>query len=95
MSDITKEQKTKLFQDYFQAEEALTKTKQAMDTATELRSLTVKAILDALGRGPFQIRGKVVTIVARSSKNDDPTGEAPVNYFFKSVGKQEIEKIDV
>lgn len=70
-------------------------TQDAADKAVLQQSYAIKAILDAMGSGPFQIDGRTVTITSRTKagKTDPNTGEELVVYFFKRLGG-EIRNLD-
>lgn len=54
-----------LFAAYEHAEAYLTEVKRGIEAAQEAQSAAVKAILDGLGKGPFQFKGKQLTVAVR------------------------------
>ena len=91
---LSKEEKIKLFEAYEKYQLAVDTAEQAVEAAKVKRGLAVKAIIDALGQGPFQWRDEILTPTVRQSKDDDgkPIGEP--TYFFRGKRKEQtIERI--
>lgn len=78
-----------LFDKYQQADDSVRDARLALDNAMAQRTLTVQAIVSAMGKGPFQFGGKSIQATSRSQKNDDGqvTG---TTWFFKSIGSEVI-----
>lgn len=79
---LTKEQKRKLFADVFAAEKEIEAARAVVEQRIVVRSGKVCALKDALGAGPFQIDGQILTVRVR--------GE---NAFLVRPGDMEIETI--
>ena len=80
---------SELFNNYQKADDSVQAARLALDNAMAQRTLTVQAIVSAMGKGPFQYGGKSIQAVSRSQKND----EGPVTgttWFFKSIGTEVI-----
>lgn len=73
-----------LFEEYQKADDLVQDAKKAHDIAVEARSITVKAIVDVLGNGPFDYNGKAVTAVGRTVKDDDDN-VVRKTWFFKAA----------
>ena len=78
-----------LFNNYQKADDSVQAASLALDNAVAQRTLTVQAIVSAMGKGPFQYGGKSIQAVSRSQKNDEGqvTG---TTWFFKSIGTEVI-----
>ena len=78
-----------LFNNYQKADDSVQAARLALDNAMAQRTLTVQAIVSAMGKGPFQYGGKSIQAVSRSQKNDEGqvTG---TTWFFKSIGTEVI-----
>ena len=78
-----------LFNNYQKADDSVQAARLALDNAMAQRTLTVQAIVSAMGKGPFQYGGKSIQAVSRSQKNDEGqvTG---TTWFFKSIGPEVI-----
>lgn len=63
-----------LFTNYKKADNDLAKAKEALEAASVARSAAVKAILDQLGAGPWEVGGKQVKIVNKGG-----------SYFFRGT----------
>ena len=80
---------SELFNNYQKADDSVQAARLALDNAMAQRTLTVQAIVSAMGKGPFQYGGKSIQAVSRSQKNDEGlvTG---TTWFFKSIGTEVI-----
>lgn len=87
---LNAEEKKKLFTSYDVIEKKLDDLRKQSETLIAQRSVAVKAIYDALGKGPFSFGGAVLTVVARKPKGG---GDGPENYFFRGRGNEEVERI--
>ena len=78
-----------LFAAYQQADDDVQAARLALDNSMAQRTLTVQAIVSALGKGPFQYDGKSIQATSRSTKNEEGqiTG---TTWFFKSIGNEVI-----
>ena len=81
--EMTKEQKKALFDNAFAFDDAVEKLNEQIESIKKEKSVAVKAVLDACGKGPFQFRGREITISSREG-----------TYFFKDYGKRELESVD-
>lgn len=92
-------EKKALFETYSKADGEHAAAKAAMEKANEKRSNAVKAISDALGIGPFNFKGRILTVVKRKSgveKDDEGNaveGTGTDTYYFKSPSKSEVQDI--
>lgn len=80
----TQEQARTLLAAYTETDNNVTKIEEQLDAAKKARSEAVKAIHDALGKGPFSYKGAYLgKIVARDG-----------NYFFRGRGDSELVSFD-
>ncbi len=85
---LTADDKKALFTSYDSANVAYDKAAAALVKASEAKSVTVKAINDALGTGPFKWKGTQLNIVCRKGSDDKPSV-----YYFKSPTRADIQEI--
>lgn len=88
---------TKLWTAALKADKACDDAKAALEAGMKTRSAAVKAILDAMGAGPFQTPFGVVTISSRTAKTVNEAGEKVATgetvYFFKGQKNQQVTVI--
>jgi hypothetical protein len=96
MEKLNKSQQKALFATAFEHDNAITKHEQEIEALTVKRSDAVKAIFDAMGKGPFQVGERFVTIRSRKGQEpivdedgspviDEETGKAAKKPTGKSV----------
>ena len=78
-----------LFDKYQQADDSVRDARLALDNAMAQRTLTVQAIVSAMGKGPFQFGGKSIQATSRSQK-DEAGQTTGTTWFFKSIGSEVI-----
>lgn len=97
-----------LFQRATQLDADVLTAREAVETAIAKRGEAVKAIQEALGSGPFDYKGDILTIRGRDQKVRDEEGEvvmvekdgkmvpkiAGKTWFFVSQGDKKLQKIE-
>lgn len=81
---LTKAEKAALFEAYETAHQKVSAAEKVLDDAKTAQGGAVKAIFEALGKGPFSWKGRELT-VAKSAKGD--------GYHFRGESTREVEKI--
>lgn len=76
------------FSAYEKADDAVTATRKALETALENRSKLVEQIATGAGKGPFSFKGLVLTPVCRTNKE---TGVG--RWFFKGPGRSDLIEV--
>lgn len=89
---LTKEEKRALFAVPRTIDASIEECRAKIAELETEKSSAIKAIQDACGHGPFQIKEGTVRISSRTVKKDDGT-EYTV-HFFKGKGQPSVEKID-
>jgi hypothetical protein len=85
---LSKAEKKKLFEAAEKEQGSVDRARAALEDASEKRSKAVQAIFEKCGAGPFNFKGRVLTITKRKRKDSDE-----LTYYFKSPSKNEIEDI--
>lgn len=80
---LSAEEKKALFDHAFAYDDAVKQLESQIDTVKGQKSVAVKAIYDAVGKGPFQYRGNEISISSRHG-----------TFFFKDYGRRDLETID-
>ena len=76
-------EKKALFDRAFAYDDAVAQLEAQIENIKKEKSVAVKAVQDACGKGPFQYRGREITISSREG-----------THFFKDYGKRDLETID-
>lgn len=80
---LSKEDKKSLFDRAFAYDDAVEVCLKQVEDIKAQKSIAVKAIHEVMGKGPFQYRGREITISSREG-----------TFFFKDYGKRDLEAID-
>jgi hypothetical protein len=86
---MSKEELKSVWAEVFAADSKVKEAEAALKAAIRVRSNALQTIVEGSGKGPFSVRGQIMTIRCRSSK----TGGEP-NYFLVGKGESEITVID-
>jgi hypothetical protein len=81
------EQKKAMFAAYATAHEASIKAQKVADDTKDAEGGFVQTIMEALGNGPFNYKGTILTAICRNNKDGSKT------YFFKRPSDNEIQEI--
>lgn len=83
LPELTQAEKKTLWVGYRKATREMEQAEKALEAAKEARSLAVFAILENMGRGPFVVEGRHLTIRKRGG-----------TYFFTSPSAENATVID-
>jgi hypothetical protein len=83
LKPLSKEEKRALFDKAFAYDETVAALEKQIEQVKAEKSIAVEAVKNACGKGPFQYRGREITISSREG-----------TFFFKDYGKRDLETVD-
>lgn len=80
---------TKLFQKYLTMDKEVVAHEKEAEAAREKRSAVTKEIFEKCGKGPFEVAGRLLTLVVRENEDGERT------YFFRGDSDKNVVTISL